>query len=93
MFMAQPEILPRALQLDFEERKYKLKKEVEARRRKFRTIFNIWNEEGGEQRLDLERGWIYQLDNDEAWSTGVKGVDSKLWKRFNDMMDSTWCGY
>lgn len=92
MFIAQPKILPRALQHDFEERKNNLTKEVEARRRKFRKIFNDWNEEGGKKRRELERGWIHQLDNDEAWNTGVKGADSELWERFNDMMDPTWCG-
>lgn len=93
MFIAQPKILPHVLQHDFEERKNNLTKEVEAGRRKFRKIFHDWNEEGGEKRRELERGWIHQLDNDEAWNTGVKGADSELWERFNDMMDPTWCGY
>lgn len=73
MFIAQPKILPHVLQHDFEERKSNLIKEIEAGRRKFREIFNDWNEEGGEKRRELERGWIHQLDNDEAWNVGVKG--------------------
>jgi hypothetical protein len=92
MSIAQPKILPRALQHNFEERKNNLIKEVEARRRKFRKISNDWNEEGGKKRRELERGWIHQLDNDEVWNTGVKGADSELWELFNNMMDLTWCG-
>ena len=91
MFIAQPKILPRALQHSFEERKNNLMKEVEARRKKFRRIFNDWNEEGGKKRRELERGWIHQLDNDEVWNTGMKGADSELWELFKDMMDPTWC--
>lgn len=92
MFIARPKMLPRALQHEFEERKNNLTKEMEARRRKFRKIFDNWNEEGGEKRRELERGWIHQLDNDEAWNTGVKGADSELWERFNTIMDTAWCG-
>jgi hypothetical protein len=93
MFIAQPKILPWVLQHDFEERKNNLTTEMEARIREFRKIFNDWNEDGGEKRRELERGWIHQLDNDEAWNTGVKAADSEIWERFNIMMDPTSCGY
>jgi hypothetical protein len=89
MFIAQPKILPRALQENFEERKNSLTREVEARRRKYRKIFKDWNEDGGKKRREIERSWIHQLDNDEAWNTGVKGADSELWERFKSIMDPT----
>lgn len=92
MFIARPEMLPHALQHGVEERKNKLIKEAETRRTKFRKLFKDWNEEGGEKRREIERGWIHQLDNDEAWSTGVKGTDSELWERYQAYMDPTWSG-
>lgn len=86
------DILPNALQYVFEERKNNLEQEVEAVRRKWGKIYNDWNEEGGEKRRELERGWIYQLENDVAWDTGMKGTESELWLRFSTVMDPTWVG-
>ncbi|KAF2794226.1 hypothetical protein K505DRAFT_374775 [Melanomma pulvis-pyrius CBS 109.77] len=86
------DILPTALQHIFEERKNSLERESEAVGRKFRKIYNDWNEEGGKKRKELERGWIYQLENDEAWYTGTKGTESKLWEWFTTVMDPTWVG-
>ncbi|KAH9879752.1 hypothetical protein J1614_001775 [Plenodomus biglobosus] len=80
MFLTQPEILPHELQHGFKERKHNLEKEAEANSRKFAKIFNDWNEVGGEKRRKLERAWIHQLDNDEAWNTQtvISGNDSNL---------------
>lgn len=85
------DILPSALQYIFEERKNNLEQEGKAVGRKSGKIYNDWNEEGGEKR-ELERGWIYQLENDEAWDTGMKGTESELWERFITIMDPTWVG-
>ena len=74
----QSVILPNALQHILDERKNNLKQEREAVWRKLRKIKNDWNEAEGEKRRELERGWIYQLENDEAWDTGMKGSESVL---------------
>ncbi|KAF1959626.1 hypothetical protein CC80DRAFT_590831 [Byssothecium circinans] len=86
------DILPNALQPIFEERKNNLEQEGKAAKWKSGKIYKDWNEEGGEKRRELERGWIYQLENDEAWDTGGKGTESKLWKWFTTVMDPTWVG-
>jgi hypothetical protein len=89
---SQFDILPNALQCIFEERKNNLEQERKAVGTKLRKICNDWNEEEGEKRREIERGWIYQLENDEAWDTGTKGTESELWKWFTTVMDPTWVG-
>jgi hypothetical protein len=89
---SQFDILPTALRSRFEERKNSLEQEVEAARRKWAEIYDSWNEEGGEKRRELERGWIHQLENDKAWETEAKGAESKLWRQFTMYMDPTWVG-
>ncbi|KAF2014164.1 hypothetical protein BU24DRAFT_423200 [Aaosphaeria arxii CBS 175.79] len=101
MLEAPPEILlrpvlqslPRALQQDFEERKNNVIEGFEAEKGKLKKLFSDWNEEGGKKQRELERGFIHQLDNDEAWNTGVHVYNSALLREFRDMMDPRWAGY
>lgn len=86
------DILPNALQHVFEERKKGLEQESKAIAVKYNKIYRDWNEEGSEKRREIEHGWMYQLENDELWDTGVKAADSKLWKWFTTMMNPTWNG-
>jgi hypothetical protein len=92
MMKSRFDILPNALQRIFEQRKNSLEQEEEAVGMKLRDIYSDWNEEEGKKRRELERGWIYQLENDKAWDTGIKGTESELWERFTTIMDPTWVG-
>ncbi|KAH7111812.1 hypothetical protein B0J11DRAFT_598455 [Dendryphion nanum] len=55
-------------------------------------MYNKWNKEGAEERRNMEREWINQLENDEAWDTGTAARESTLWEYFTMIMDPTWCG-
>jgi hypothetical protein len=84
----QFDILPNALQDIFKNRENSLDQEAKAVGRKLSKIFDDWNKKGDEKRRELQREWIYQLENDEAWDTGTKGRESEIWSQF-----TMWVGH
>ncbi|KAF2465802.1 uncharacterized protein BDR25DRAFT_345960 [Lindgomyces ingoldianus] len=86
------DILPNKLRDAFERHESDLERKREEVAGESRRMFNEWNEEGGEKRRDIERGWMDQLENEEAWDTGTEARESELWKFFTMVMNPTWCG-
>lgn len=84
------DLLPKELKHEFERRKNSLDEMWEGVGSRSDKIYNDWNKEGCEKRMELERGWLHQLENDEAWDTGVKGTESDLWEYFTMIMDPSW---
>ncbi|PVH92301.1 hypothetical protein DM02DRAFT_605517 [Periconia macrospinosa] len=76
------EALPCALKVGFKNRMHALEakaKEIDAQ---YKRIGDEWNEKDGLRRRDMERSWMEQLENDEAWSTGNAARESPLWTEF-----------
>jgi hypothetical protein len=86
------DILPDETRAVFENRARALEQSLEDIATWYKKIRNKWNEEWGKNQGEIERGWMEQLDNEEAWYTGEKGSESKLWRQFVMRMSPTWDG-
>lgn len=80
------EILPDSLRVAFTAKADALKEEKEQVDKHYRRLFSDWNEQGEQRRKELERGWMIQLETDEAWKTGKKARESRLWAEFLEQM-------
>ncbi|KAF2185367.1 hypothetical protein K469DRAFT_708149 [Zopfia rhizophila CBS 207.26] len=81
-------ILPDELRVVFEERERALEGNKEEINTQLWKTIDEWNEEGGEKRRQMEREWMEQLENDEAWNTGKTARESGLWREFLLQMES-----
>jgi hypothetical protein len=85
-------LLPNELRAVFEEKENALEARREKIIKRYKEMFEDWNEEGGQRRRKTERGWIEQLENDAAWDTGEKARESKLWRELLQQMSPIWVG-
>ncbi|KAH6876245.1 hypothetical protein BKA58DRAFT_381281 [Alternaria rosae] len=84
----QMDILPDKLKVAFAEKATTLEKELEQIDKLYKELSKDWNEEDGQRQRELERGWMTQLEVDEAWETGKNPRESRLWAEFLEQMDS-----
>ncbi|KAF2007378.1 hypothetical protein P154DRAFT_118594 [Amniculicola lignicola CBS 123094] len=82
-------ILPDELRVVFEERERVLEGHEKEVGTQLRKRINEWNEEGVEKQRQIEREWMEQLENDEAWNMGKTARESRLWREFVEQMEFT----
>jgi hypothetical protein len=86
------DILPTETRAVFKNRARALEQCLEDINTRYNKIRDEWHKEEGKNQGEIERGWIEQLDNEEAWYTGEKGSESRLWRQFVMTMSPTWEG-
>jgi hypothetical protein len=80
-------IIPESLQGIFDRHMNDTERKGKELFKRFRSLYDAWNEEGGEKRREMENGWIDQLENDEAWNTGQDAKENERFQYFTMLME------
>lgn len=83
----QMDILPDGLRAAFAGRALVIKKELEQIERQCRELSTDWNSDDGQRRREIEQSWMFQLEHDEAWETGQKARESRLWAELLEQVE------
>jgi hypothetical protein len=92
IFGKQFDILPDNLRGVFERHKNELERKSKMLNMEAKRMHAAWNKEGNEKREEMKRGWINQLENDEAWKTAQEARESGFLEYFSMMIGRTWVG-
>ena len=82
-------LLPQAIRGEFEERGAMLAEKGLKIRQDFEKIRDEWKAEGKERQRQIQRSWIEQLKEEQAWETDNELCKrSQVWQDFWQEMDA-----